>query len=314
MWRYIFLALLLATPVYASDDATKEMPNHSLLTDGAADDTVWVYDTSENSLKRMTAEEFITDYLGGFGSTNQVLLNDGVGGITWSDLVMGNVSGTGVTTIDTDSGSALSLLTGGANRIWVVGSGGVTVFGSGNTVTITSDAIRPSDLTEATNVDAYTGDTNFATHSSVTEALTARTDASAFTGVTDFITTSDGLTTTEVVYGGVSKWFVYSGTTLTGDMLAGGMLFCHASSPIVLGIPAFSGSTGYFGLWDMTGSGVTVQTTNGDTLYSEDDAGTAYFVNAGNSRHSASFTLNVESGSCSYVVVLGTVGNWWNVE
>lgn len=293
MWRYLLTALLAAalsiSNAYA--DSTKEMKDHDLLTEGAANDTIWVYDTSGSSLKRMTAEEFITDYLGGFGSTNQVLLNDGVGGITWSDLVMGNVSGSGVTTVPTDSGEAISINTGGANRLWIVGGGQTQTSASGNTVTVTTNAVTPAQLTAATDASAFTGDTNFATN-----------------------TASIGVETTEVVYGGASKFFVYAGTTLTGEMLAGGMLFCHAGSPIVIGIPSFSGSTPYFVVYDMTGSGVTVQTTDGDPLYDGTDAGTAYWVNAGNSRHSASFTCNVESGSCTYVVTLGTSGGEWEID
>jgi hypothetical protein len=292
MWRYVIAAFMVVIFIStAHADSTKQMPQFDSLTTGAADDTIWVYDASENSLKRMTTEELMQDYLGIVlvGSTNQVLRNDGTGGVDWTDFA--SVSGTGVTTIDTDSGSALSVFSGGANRIGIVGGGDATVTGSGNTVTVTVNA----DLTAITNASAFSGETDFALDSEVTAFVTARTnasafsgetafalnseltshtDASAFTGETNFVTSSDGMQTTEVVYGGVSKWFVYSGTTLTADMLAGGMLFVHTplsgSTPTVIGVPDFSASTPYFGVWDMTGGGVRVQTTDGDALYYDD--------------------------------------------
>lgn len=313
MWRYILAvcAVFIISNAYA--DSTKEMKDHDLLTDGATDDTVWVYDTSESSLKRMTTEEFVKDYLSGLSgwATDRVLQIDATGGLQWN--LAATVSGTGTTLYDTDSGAALSRLAGGANRIGIAGGAGISTSGSGGTVTVTAD-ITQSDLTSITNASAFSGPTAFAVDSQVTNELTARTNTSAFTGASAFLTNSDGVQSTEVVYGGASKFFVYGGTTLTGAMLAGGMLFCHASSPITLGIPDFSGSTPYFLVYDMTGSGVTVQTTDGDVLYNDDESGTALFVNAGNSRHSASFTCNAESGSCSYVVTLGVTGDYWDTE
>lgn len=123
--------------------------------------------------------------------------------------------------------------------------------------------------------------------------------------------------TTELIYGGVSKFYVYTGTTLSAAMLAGGMVLVHTplsgSTPTVIGIPAVSGSTAFFAVWDMTGGGVTVQMTDGGTLYDDDETGTAYWVSEGHSRHAASFTLNAESGACSYGIVIGTTGAYWEM-
>jgi len=119
------------------------------------------------------------------------------------------------------------------------------------------------------------------------------------------------------ILAGVSKWYVYGGVTLNQTQLAGGMIYCHApigSGPIVIGISAISSSTGYVLVKDMTGSGVTIQTTDGDVLYNNSDAGTAIFVNAGNSRHQAAITLNAESGTCKYADVIGTIGSSWYME
>lgn len=122
----------------------------------------------------------------------------------------------------------------------------------------------------------------------------------------------------DYVYAGASKFFLYSGVSLTDAMAAGGMLYCHApiaSGCITIDIPAITGSTPYFSVTDMTGSGVTVRATS-NTMYTDSiaAAGSAYFVNAGNSRHSASFTVNYESGTCAYVIVLGTTGSEWDLE
>lgn len=123
------------------------------------------------------------------------------------------------------------------------------------------------------------------------------------------------LPTLNYISAGASTFYVYSGTTLTADMLAGGMLFCHGAAPIVLGIPSITGSTAFFGAWDMTGNGVTVQTTDSQVMYDDSTtAGKAYFVNAGNSRHGASFKVNSESGACPYVIVLGKTGNNWEMK
>ena len=116
------------------------------------------------------------------------------------------------------------------------------------------------------------------------------------------------------VKGGASIYCVYSGTTLTPDHLAGGMIYTFNTSPIVLGIPPVTGSTPYFMVKDMKGGGVTIQTTNGDVLYNASETGTAIFVNVGNSRHQATFNLVSESGTCAFVDVLGTRGGNWDVE
>ena len=118
--------------------------------------------------------------------------------------------------------------------------------------------------------------------------------------------------TLDYVNAGASKYFVYSGVTLTADMLAGGMLYLHhTGSPIVLGWPLVTtGSTAFAMVKDMTGSGVTVQTTDGQTLYGTNGTGTAYFLNAGNSRGSATFTSVSESGSSRYVDVIGENKTW----
>lgn len=119
----------------------------------------------------------------------------------------------------------------------------------------------------------------------------------------------------DYVNAGASVFVVYSGVTLTADMLAGGMLYTFNTSPIVLGIPTITGSTPYFMVADMAGGGVTVQTTDADPLYDSDTTdGTAYFVNAGNSRHQATFNLVYESGSCAFVHVIGTQGSNWDIE
>ena len=176
--------------------------------------------------------------------------------------------------------------------------------------------------------------------SQVSAYITALLAASSFTGATDFAIDSQvsayvqsqvsQYTTTlsnptfmnlgaNAVYAGASTWFVYSGVTLTGDMLAGGLLYVHTPAtgvtPTRLGIPAIGSSTPYFLVKDMTGHGVTVQTTGGDSLYgSSGAAGTAYFLNAGYSRNSATFKVNCESGACKYVDVIGEVGSNWHVK
>ena len=143
----------------------------------------------------------------------------------------------------------------------------------------------------------------------------AGVDSLSGTSVVGGSLTTTSIKTTEVVYGGTSTWYVYSGTTLTGTMLAGGMIYVFTPpsgvTPTVIGIPAFTGSSGFFFVKDMTGCGVTVQTADSMTMYNDDEVGTAYWVNAGHSRHAASFKLNQESGSCRFVDVLGEVGNYW---
>lgn len=129
---------------------------------------------------------------------------------------------------------------------------------------------------------------------------------------------TNSVQTTDVVYGGVSKFLIYSGTTLTAEMLAGGMVFVHTplsgSTPAVIGIPAISGSTAAFLVADMTGGGVTIQTTDGEPLYTAIDSGTAIWVPAGHSRHCASVTLVSESGTCAYAFVSGYSGSYWEVD
>jgi len=118
--------------------------------------------------------------------------------------------------------------------------------------------------------------------------------------------------------GGASIYTVYSGTTLTANMLGGGLVYVFTplsgSTPTVIGVPAITGSTGFCVIKDMTGGGVTVQTTDGETLYDDDEAGTAIFVNQGNSRHQVSIMMVTESGTCKFMDVLGTIGSNWLIK
>jgi len=109
---------------------------------------------------------------------------------------------------------------------------------------------------------------------------------------------------------GNSVYLLYSGVTLTSDMLAGGIIYNFSSAAIDIGIPAISGSTACFLVKDMTGTGVTVRTTDMETMYAEQDVGTRLVLDVGNSRDSAAFQMVTESGTCKFVDVLGTVGTW----
>jgi hypothetical protein len=141
----------------------------------------------------------------------------------------------------------------------------------------------------------------------------------SFGGITGTSGVLSSVTATEIysntVRAGTSKWYVYGNTTLSADMLAGGMLFCHFSgpTPFTLTIPSFTGSTPYFLVADMTGSGVTITPPSGVSIYDGTSVGTYYFVNKGNSRHQAALTLNAESGACKYGFVVGKTGSNWKL-
>ena len=115
------------------------------------------------------------------------------------------------------------------------------------------------------------------------------------------------------IKGGVSTYVITTGTTLSADMVAGGMIYTFNTTPIVLGVNTVTSSTPYFMVKDVAGGGVTVQTADADPLYYGSETGTAFFVNIGNSRHQATFNC-VKSGTCAFVDVIGTMGSGWDVE
>ena len=113
------------------------------------------------------------------------------------------------------------------------------------------------------------------------------------------------------ILAGVSPWDIgASGVTVDPGVMAGGFVRTWgAAGPLRIGIPLISGTSGFFRLTDYTGSGVTLQTTNGQVLYGSSGTGTAYFLNAGNARGSVSVEI-VNTGITTFVNVIGEQGTW----
>ncbi len=128
----------------------------------------------------------------------------------------------------------------------------------------------------------------------------------------------DNTITADKLIAGVSTFNVNAGVTLTRDMMAGGIIRVWAAAPIRIGVPTLSGTSQFFMVVDYYGSGVTIQTTNGQILYgiSGSETGvttTSYFLNPGNSRGSASFEIVVIPGVTTFIRALG-VQKTWNIK
>ena len=123
-----------------------------------------------------------------------------------------------------------------------------------------------------------------------------------------------GTTEAETGIAGVSKYFEGPGTTLTGKMLGGGMVYYDS---LVMGgvtVPPASGNTAFVVVKDPHGTGVTVFTANNSDLQNNGSWGTKIWVAPGNLGHQVALT-SVDSGvSGPYWDVVGSIGNNWTVE
>lgn len=115
--------------------------------------------------------------------------------------------------------------------------------------------------------------------------------------------------------GGVSKYFVYSGVTVSGDMMAGGIIYWDSTTMGGVTLPTISGSTPIVVIKDISGSGITIFTENaisytaeGNILYNG-SWGTKIWLVPDNLGNQISLT-HVKTGTSSFWDAIGNIGSW----
>jgi len=285
------LILLFASAVLARDD-DRRVDELEALSAGNIDinnDKVPVYDVSSNKLKQSSLFDAVS--------------------------ALGGYSGSGITKVYGDNGYGIYFLDGTGTAFFIVGVSGVSTAGGGNTIYVSAEQVlqaltahTAADTTSGTSID-WSGGTTLSRLAGVTSSVQDQVNdmdsrKASLNANVQFNYTSSG----------ASVFFIYSGVTLTNDMMAGGQLYSFAGAPVVVGVPSISSSTPFFMVKDMTGAGVTIQTTDGQAFYDGDDAGTALWIPAGYSRHHAIINCLSESGTCAFADTLGKMGTYWEMN
>ena len=123
------------------------------------------------------------------------------------------------------------------------------------------------------------------------------------------------MTTVDTSVGGTSKYIVNSGTTLTSNMLRGGLVYwnCETAKGGV-SLPLVSGNTVFVVIKDIKGSGLTVFPENSQEILNQATPwGTKIWVPPGNMGHQVSLT-SVKTGVSSFWDVIGIIGSNWVFE
>lgn len=200
--------------------------------------------------------------------------------------------------IDWDSGVSLPWVadvSGGVSDQFIgVNSGGTPVLLS------PASAREALSLVPGTDVQVYDADT-------------AKTDTAQQWSVTQ---TLQDLTANSI-QGGISKYPVETGTTLTGIMLAGGAVYWMSATPGGVSLPAASGNTMFALIKDAYGAGVTIFAQNNgaisEVIHEEGSWGNSLFLPGGNMGGQIAIT-SVDSGASQFWDVIGKVDSDWVLD
>lgn len=116
--------------------------------------------------------------------------------------------------------------------------------------------------------------------------------------------------------GGTSKFFAATGTTVTSDMLGGGMIYWIGATADGVTIPATSSNTPFFVAKDMSGSGLTIfaekKGSSHQRFHMAGSWGNVVYVQSRNLGHQVSIS-SVKTGTSEYHDVIGTIGSNWTL-
>ena len=114
------------------------------------------------------------------------------------------------------------------------------------------------------------------------------------------------------ILGGISKYYVYTGTTITGNMLASGIVYWDSTTMGGVTLQAISGDTPIFVFKDIQGAGVTVFTENDQDIQNDGSWGTLIWVAPGNLGHQIALSAT-KTGVSTFWDVLGVIGSNWTL-
>lgn len=117
----------------------------------------------------------------------------------------------------------------------------------------------------------------------------------------------------DVILGGISKYFVYSGITITSDMLASGSIYWDSTTMGGVTLPAITGNTAFVLVKDIQGAGVSIFTENNQSILEDGSWGTLLWVAPDNLGHQIALTA-IMTGTSVFWDVLGFAGSNWTLE
>ena len=164
---------------------------------------------------------------------------------------------------------------------------------------------------------AFSGITDFALDSNVTAFVTAMLAPKAVTGTSMSGSPTFDTTTMSIGIGGISKYMVSAGTTVTADMLGGGIVYWVGTDMNGVTIPYVSSNTPFLVVKDMSGSGLTVWAENKDSAHQRFHKGGSWgnkiWVAPGNVGHQLAIT-DVLTGTSKFHDVIGSIGANWTLS
>lgn len=253
------------------------------------------------------------------GASNEFLASTGTDGIWVSPVSAGAalslVIGTDVQAYNADLDSLSGV--GNDKVFYSDGSGDiqeVTLGSSGLYLQSAGTGSAPIWATTAV-VAGGSGATWYATDDG--ESITVPSGGTIFqAGKEGIETTSSG---NSIFYevradGGVSKYFVTSGATVTGDMLAGGIIYWDSTSIGGVTLPTISGGTEFVVVKDIQGGGVTIFTENDQSIHEEGSWGTSIWVAPDNLGHQIALTAVLSSTTPEgFWDIIGEIGFNWSL-